>query len=504
MMRITLLPIVISFASGCGTQEGFADVLNVPEMTNAILRVDVLPSQAEDGVSISNQSISTGIERPWVIELSPTITVTGTVVGQSITPWTVSELPGEVGPIEGATVQFYRDNSIQSVKTTTNEFGEFQLDVVWDAEPYLLRIMPQDTLAPVYSSLLFQDDYSAGDLPEIDIGAGSAIYGQVRSKDGQELAEVPVYVQSEDKTESATTYTNKLGWYSIRVDSGRSYQIVAEGATLRDPVLRSGLIDVETEDVRHDMVYEEQAFGFVGGRVQDSQGKVVENVTIRFISQQLEGYTADGASHTYDVRPTSGLFDARLPPGRYRVEAIAASGSLASPAAIESIDVNTGEQELPTFILNPLQPVISDVLRPDGTPAPHVSIVCTEKDFGKRQFIGASDDGGTALLTLPDTPMLCELVPPTNITEAARTHSHLQGAVDGAELQLQAGELVVGSVLYPVPGGSGNEGDYGYNALETSILEFRNDTNYLMGSTSTSSSGEFSATLAAILIPDDE
>ena len=170
----------------------------------------------------------------WKIELSPTITVSGQVIGNVVTPWAVSELPGEQGPIDNVTVRFSRENSIQGAVASTDENGQFAVELVWDSEPYLFEVIPASTQTPSLSTHLFQDDYSSSDLGIIELGAGVALYGRVIDESGDPIPSAQLRVVDENGSITAETVSNALGWYSVRVLPNRNYEVITR-ATAQTP-----------------------------------------------------------------------------------------------------------------------------------------------------------------------------------------------------------------------------------------------------------------------------
>jgi hypothetical protein len=98
------------------------------------------------------------------------------------------------------------------------------------------------------------------------------------------------------------------------------------------------------------------------------------------------------------------------------------------------------------------------------------------------------------VLTLPVTPLGCEVIPPTTFPELARTTLHIDQPSEAVEMRVRAGQIVSGLVLFPVLDDAGAAEQM--LELPRAILEFRNDTHQLLATVISDGRGSFSTTIA--------
>jgi hypothetical protein len=214
---------------------------------------------------------------------------------------------------------------------------------------------------------------------------------------------------------------------------------------------------------------------------------------VKLTSKSIVGYTVS-AHVNIEARPSAGLFDLRVPQGEYTVDIIPSDSNPVSPRSIDIV-VTGAALDMGKVELTDMVSVVTQAIDPAGNPVPNTIIICYETGFSHRQWYESTDSGGSAVLTLPQTPLICELIPPLNSGNLARTHVDILAPTDAARLEIGEGHRLNGDVSFPVLDPESDS--YGAQALPTALLEFQNDQGRVLASTSSEDDGAYEVVIAA-------
>lgn len=418
------------------------------------LRVDVFPSVTgtkDDGYRALPQTtgpflIPTGDLDIGEVNLRRPLLVGGTIVGTQVRPSPMSgaALPGTSAPVPG-TVHLVREGSVQQYGTRSDDAGTFQLSAV-PQDTYVFEFIPDDPQFPAYAQDLALTDTA----PEvaIDVGYGMTLHGRVLSDDGAPMPDARIHAVTLYGTRTGEVTTDDQGYYELRVSEG-IYDVVCEGRGFPsvDPTIAEEAVEVFGTGKRVDFSYLALNDILAEGQVMTEGGDPLGGVTVRFTSQELEGYEDTLATASFEAQTDAdGVFARRVLPGLYTIEYLPES-PLHSPSLIESVVLEASGAQLAPMTIEGLGTLDGYVLDPFGDAVPRTQISCVEEGFSHRRFVSQADDQGLYTLKAPRVPLGCTLTPPGDRTDLPMTplNFDLSGPIDAA-LVFAKGLLVSGSI----------------------------------------------------------
>jgi len=417
------------------------------EDTGTFVRLDVLPAPAESGSDPLPQSFH-GIDATAgdvFLDLRKTVTIMGNVSGTTVTPWRSASLPGSEGAVS-ATVDLVMNDTVQSYRVATDENGDFDIGAVGGSR-YQFVITPDDPVIPFLVDELFIDDTAEDQLAEL--GTGVAVFGAVRS-DGEPLQQCSVRAVHDSGVSSTGAPVDLDGRYQIRVQPGR-YDIVVEGCSFnKAPTLRTGLVDVGASGLEVDFDHPLLDLNTAVGRVEDSRGNPIDDVTVRFTAEKLTDYTSDDdySLVVEDVTNGDGTYEVRLMPGSYTIDFVPRQEDNDrddfSGATVEGFIADGGVVE--TIALQPTQLRSVRVVGPQEHGLEGARIHCVETSHGSRYWSAVADSQGDVEIRLPNTGVTCEVAPPGDRRDLALRHFEVVGDGDELYFDLGYGEPLSGVV----------------------------------------------------------
>ncbi|MEL6345940.1 MAG: hypothetical protein AAFV53_22705 [Myxococcota bacterium] len=491
--------------TGCGSpdlalddaaQEGFAgdtsnDAVDDEDALRAAIRIDVEPLSpptiGDEPLVDQAQSFWVSPSADWAdqeLRMRQTVLVSGEVRGFSANPWTAPDLsaeadtgdsdtgdPARFGPggpsVPGsdsvpviAEVRLYRPNTVVSQQVTTDESGNFTLEVpafvgytddlegLGVEEGYRLVVVP---VSPADLPMYVEDDLVFTDNTRIDVELdyGSPVYGQVIDADG-ELVTGMTYavnlIDVETGEEGPVAFTNAAGWYSLRALEG---EYILQAKPVEDflayPTIRSFHgFDEDFTEARVDVNIGRRDLATLVGRLENPNGARLDDATVRLTSNVLEN--SEG-SIAFEVQTDEdGVFDASVLPGSWTVEFVPPSNDTTASPFSQEIQVNNRFEDLGEITLPGRVVFNAQVLGIDGFPMPDVIINIFEDTFTGDVYKATTDDQGMITVTVPNTPMTAYLQP-TNDNQSALTRIDFNPS-DGLERTwaLSEGQQVTGAV----------------------------------------------------------
>ncbi len=385
------------------------------------IRLDVYPSEVFGASSefralpqstgrflYEGQSMDLG-----VFQLRRPVPLDGVIVGTELSPSMFApQLPGTLGAVD-CDVRVHRSDSIQDYRSQTDEDGAFELFLV-PQETYQLEIVPRDSSFP----LLVEEMVVSGapSIELIELGSGVPVWGRVDTPAGP-ASGFGVHLVGTDGVMTAPMLTDEDGFFEIRVSPGSTYSVVSSGRAFEGhPELISPPLKVGVGGARSDITYPVLDTILVDGRIQDDDGSPLSGVTVRFTSNQLNGY--EDLEHQVAIEVLSsndGRFLGQMLPGYYTVEYIPPDtddirDSLTPLSTDERI--GGGSFSLPTQRLSALINMSGHVTDAVGDSVPFANIRCTEDGFTNRTWSTSADDVGVFELHVSRVLLSCELTPP--------------------------------------------------------------------------------------------
>ena len=461
-----------------GYGDGYDDVDS--EAAGLSLRVDVWPatgSDNSDDLRALAQSLTVADLEPSGGTLSlPAMRLRrpgiqrGLIEGFELNPLITGTLPGQAVAVEGEVV-VDKIGTVQSYVTQVIG-GSFETWLVTD-DSYQLTIVPSDPELPLFTRRLDVDRLEEAEPIvaelDIDIGLGVPLYGEVTAL-GPDDEPVPivgaaVYAVNAAGVRSSIATTDGRGRYLLRVSPSAPYRVVCEGQPNGlDPVWSRNTFAQSTAGANVNFPYpialaRDVATGEV---VAQESGDSISGTVLRLIAEEIDGFE-DFISEGDDVEwvwqqtlDTNRVVTIQVVPGSYRIELLPpeATPTQQNPSpSLQLSSLSEGPLELPgefgRLEIRPTQNVTSVVVDSDGLPVPGASVECTEVSFGGRSTTALTDDGGMFSLLLPENDVRCQVVPPGNAPLALHYEPQFDANSAPAEIRLQRGTEIVGSVLAP-------------------------------------------------------
>ena len=499
--------LILALLSGCGAG---SDTSATPQRASSdneaaatstalphTIRVDVFPAtlvEADGSIRALPQTFgtfevmdATVLQLPEILQLREPGTFAGEVLAATVTPWADgAQVPSVAGPVQ-AEVRLSLPSSVQNYDTRSDQDGLFAATVASPEGAYLASVVPDDPLIPFETRTVGV----AGDVFQtFDLGIGLPIYGRVLGPMGEALPGVQVHAVDSFGTVGAVARADTDGWYLLRVLPG-DYDVMSLGRDHgRDAVLTwPGLTVDQDAGLRVDFTYPNLSSSPAIGRVVDSEGNGVDNVTVRFSAKTLDGYDElDASLIIEDVTTSGGNFDATLQDGVYRVEFLPEQvvdpaddygAVLIADSSERANGLSLGNVELPSIMA--FQGQVVDVF---GVGVGEARLSCTEVGFGGRSWDGAADSDGFFELIVPPTALSCTIVPPGGGSLAWTTEIVDPSISDGHIFEVQSGTRISGRVRVV-------DSDEPF-----AVVDVRDAGGTLLGTTLTDDDGRFSIRVA--------
>jgi hypothetical protein len=486
-MRLTPLLLLLL---GCGEMDMKASMADEASLGGAEfdgsadqLRIDVIPSSLHPKIAAQSWIISEDADLLALnVRVSPSITVSGTVVGFEATPYG-AEVPGIDGLPMDAQVTLSRPGTINGATVSTDDKGRFILTIP-PSPGYQLSIVPRD--APevpflVEESLRLLDPT---DLETIDLGYGEPVYGTVLFSDGDPVEGALVRaIDPSTGVEGPSTTTDALGHYMIRVPTGELNVVAGGNPGTYLPTITHSVEVVEDEGVGLDFdmgdITPVQVSGTVVGEASGSRQK---DIKVRFRSSGLT--EVEGELEVDTETDGDGLFLRSILPGDWLVEFIPPYDAQKSPVAMafaleeRVLPFDLEEIELPERVR-----FNHSIVDPSGRPLAGAVLNAQEMGFDGYIYSATADSKGRIDVDLPATQMLMTLVPPT--TSLAVTQLTLNPAEHSGSLAVGEGQGVAGIVR--------SEGE----GVGFALVEVRREDGTLLASTVTGPDGDFAVQIEA-------
>ena len=439
--------------------------------------ITVFPSRdAGDATALLPQQFVVPVDASTDLTLtmqSPAL-LSGTVDGYLVTPRNPT-LPGQDVRVQGE-VQALNAASIQSRFTATDELGQYAVSLV-PGSVYNVAILPDDPLLPIWSQAI---EVNEDTVLDVDLGAGVAVWGQIRMQDGPPLAGAHVVLVHSDEVRSVASITDEQGFYLIRATPGRYAVEVSGRDSGRDPTLSSPVAEVGEDGLRVDIQYSGLSLVNVGGRVL-ATGIGLANARVRITAQTLQTYEGREATLQVDaVTNSAGNFDTRVPPGTYTIEVLPSLETGASAVRLTDVEISS-DTDLGSLAALPFRTVDRLVTDEAGTPVVGAGIRCSEVGGDSRSVSTNSGDDGRFVLGVPMGPVSCLVTPPGD------------GLLASTVLRLDLGEDEFPDVILPIGRTvSGTlDADRGQD-VSFAFVEVRDANGQLWGTTITDDQGRFS------------
>ena len=441
------------------------------------LRIDVIPSSESADLAAQSWIIPEGDDLTALnVRVSPSIEVTGTVVGYEATPFG-AEVPGADNMPMDAQVTLYRPGTINGNTVATELDGSFSLSVP-PSGGYQLSIVPRDAPTVPFSvdsqlRLVEDTDYEV-----IDLGYGEPVYGKVTYSDGDPVEGAMVRATDpETGIAGPSTLTDANGHYMLRVPEGL-LDIVAGGnpgtylpaVTQEIEVLEETgtLLDFDMGDVTPVQVS--------GTVVGDASGQRQKDIKVRFRSSALAD--VEGELEVLTETDGDGLFARSILPGDWLVEFIPPFDSDQSPTQFGfSISDEPAPRDLSQIELPDRVMFSRKIVDPNGNALPGAVINAKETGFDGYIHSATADINGRVEVELPAVDLDMTIVPPT--TELAVTKLRLNPADHTGRITVSAGQPVSGVVR--------SEGE----PVGFALVEVRREDGTLLASTITGPDGTF-------------
>ncbi len=446
--------------------------------TMGALRLDVLPSGNGD---LLPQSFSvTGDNLNQIsLQLSPTVTIRGTVLGQSPSPIDITVPSNVAYPVEG-NVTFEIPGTVVHVSTTSNAAGEFSVDVPASIG-YTVRAvaaLPTNLPLSIEENLVF----TTNGTHDVQLGLGTPVGGYLQQSDGTPPPDgFRVYLEDLDSGEhGAVVEPTADGAFLLRGLPG-AYSLVVDGEPGSALPTLTLPIDIDATDTFVDLEVDIGTIetGRVNGTVLDTEGRRVEGAEVRFVSQDLFGIDEDSPTIVSTDTDRNGLFTRELPYGEWRMQVIPQFARDVDVSPVEMVvTIDTPSSDLPDLTLAPHVPLDLRVIS-GGNGAANIVVTAQEQGFLHYTYTATTDADGRATVSVPAVPLTLTLQPPddskpitrVSIEDPSQPHTVALG---------EAGTVVGGTLFAPSA-----------RPLTYALVEVRTETGLLLGTTLTDGSGNF-------------
>ena len=458
--------------------------------SESALRLDVYPSGGGDLLPQSFTVLPDDISG-IALELSPTVTVSGTVLGAAPSPVDITIPSDDALPVV-ARLSFEVPGTVVRAATPSTDAGRYSVQIP-AGFGYRLVAVAED---PIDLPLYIEEDLIVTEDVRIDplLGLGAALGGIAEQTDGSSLPAGTrlSLVDSQTGERGPLTEPSVSGSWLLRALPG-DYELLVDGHAGSTMPTLSQPIEVLEDDVfvEIDVVPGVIETGSVSGSVVDEDGRAVDDAEVRFTATNLSGLP-DGASGSVSTdTDRNGLFSRELARGEWLMEVIPPfeRNAVASPA-IYAISVDGPSLDLGATQLAARSRLDARVFI-GGDAASNIVVTAQEQGFNRYTYTATSDADGWVHLDVPDVPLDITLQSPDANQPITRMSIDVPGGIDRLELEDEGSQ--VSGTLYSPDGGP----------LSFGLVEIRNSGGVLLGSTLTDGSGDFSVTVGLLDTDDD-
>ena len=408
------------------------------------LRIDIIPGESTPFLDPQSWLVGEGDNLgELAIDILPSVTVSGQLVGYTATPYG-AEVPGaDETPVDGV-VSMFRLGTIAGAAVATDLDGKFNLQVP-PSTGYQLSAIPADGQALPFYVETAANVAEPTDLGVIDLGYGSPIYGRVVDDEnfGIEGASIRL-VEVNSGITGSQILSGENGHFIARAHPGE-YILVVSGVTgSAIPTIRTPVTVVEEQGYEIDVSVGRLQTSSVYGQVfGEGMGTPHRDVLVRFSSDQLAD--TDGTLLIETETDGDGVFNRSLLPGRWMAEFIPPYDSPFAPLSMTfAVEEGQNMVDLSNVELPERITFSSFAMDPAGNPVSGVAV--NARELGYDEFIRSTttDTNGRFELSLAPHPMSLMLVPPGQ--NLAVTHAMLDPVTDAGSIALSSGEIVEGRI----------------------------------------------------------
>jgi hypothetical protein len=442
------------------------------------LRIDIIPGESTPFLDPQSWIVDEGEDLDSLtIDILPSVSVSGQLVGYSATPYG-AEVPGaDETPVDGL-VSMIRLGTIAGGSVSTDINGRFSLQVPPSSGYRLSAVPAEDHVLPFFVETDTSIEKET-DLGVIDLGYGNPVYGRVTADNGDSIRGASVQLLSADSgVMGPRSLTDENGHFILRAQPGE-YTVVVSGVIGQAiPTIRIPIEVVEDEGTEVDISVGSISTTAVYGQLFGPKLTTAQrDVRIRFTSEQLND--SEGSLEIVTETDGDGVFNRSLLAGTWVAELIPPFDSDLAPLQMtftvsdgESM-VNLGEIALPELVT-----FRSVAMDPSGNPVPGVAVNARELGFDGFIRSTTTDPDGWFELAVAPHPMALMLVPPGQ--DLAVTHVMVDPVTDKGSVAMSRGDIVEGRIT---SGGIG---------VPFSLLEIRDSGGLLYATSLSDSDGYFS------------
>jgi hypothetical protein len=446
----------------------------------AQLRIDLFPGPTNP--DLANQSWLASADTKlddMDIKLSPSVEVSGQVVGYEVNP-NNAEVPGADRQPVSATVSVIRVGTLSGASVTTDDNGFFSL-MVPPSNGYQFSIVPTDGSTLPFQVSSDADITDKRDLETIDLGYGAPVFGIVRDSEGSAIVGAKVALEHlATGVMGPSTTTDQSGHYLLRAYPDEYILQVMGQIGQAMPVIRLPAMVAETDGLSLDVNMGQITPVAVFGQVFDAEGRgAIRNVRVRLRSVELD--YSDGRLQVETDTDRDGLFGRDLLAGAWTGEIIPEFDTPFGGVSI-SFRVGATRVDLAAIHLPDRVQFSSSVLDTDGEPVPREAVNAQETGFDGYVFSTSTDADGRFDLDLPPQSIALLVSPPN--ADLAMARVLVDPATDQGTVYLSTGELISGRVT--------RLGE----AVRFALIEVRTLKGTLLATAFTDESGAFETRIA--------
>lgn len=447
------------------------------------LRIDIIPGESTP--FLDPQSWLVGEDEDLgslAIDILPSITVRGQLVGYTATPYG-AEVPGaDETPVDGL-VSMFRLGTIAGSSASTEINGNFSLQVP-PSSGYQFSAIPAEGQVLPFLVEVDTAIETETDLGIIDLGYGSPVYGRVTADNDEAVLGASVQLQdAASGVLGPRSMSDENGHFILRAKPGE-YMVVVSGMIGQAiPTIHTAIEVIEDESTEVNIELGSLNTATVYGQLFGPKLTTAQrDVRVRFSSSQLNG--SEGSLEIETETDGDGVFSRSLLSGTWTAELIPPFDSDLAPSQMtftvndDQSMVNLGEVPLPERIN-----FRSVAMDPTGNPVAGVAVNARELGFDGFIRSTTTDAEGWFELMLAPHPMALTLVPPGQ--SLAVTHAMIDPVTDRGSVAMSRGETVEGRITSRGIG------------VPFALLEIRDSTGLLYATSLSDSDGYFSVRMEA-------
>jgi len=448
------------------------------------MRLDIHPQ--DQNIDLLSQSWIADGDADWgdlTIEVNPSVSVSGQVLGYTVQPLNAEVPGGDRNPVT-ANITVQRPGTISSSAVTTDTDGTFSLEVP-PARGYTISISPDDTHLLPFQVVQGVDITDNLDLEEIDLGYGLPVYGRITNDEGTPIHNALVNLKHvESGIDGASVVTDSRGHYLIRALPDDYLLCVKGSPGVALPFLEVPATVNVDQALELDVNLGNTETVSVQGQLTNSEGtQTIRDVKVRLSSDLLDG--TDGRLVIETETDRDGLFSRNILPGSWIGEFISAYDDIWGSLELTfRVSLGGPPEDLEAIPLPDNVTFSSTVLDPNGNPIEGAAVNAHEMGFDSYIYSTTTNSLGRFSLELPPHPVALAVAPPT--ADLAVTRKIVNPTEGMSEFILSTGDLVAGKVI--------SEG----TGLEFALVEVRDMTGQLYATTITGPEGDFAVRIEGL------